>query len=166
MADFMDFKEARVKPKVEQVPDTVVKVAEDEELFLDDRMKQLVADGPQKITVPQYKRVMRGKVQVSYAVIDQEDYYYQIELNSPTTLSQKDLLLMMISTLDAVIPRHVQTYVREPTEEIPIITVIAKGAATLTGAKAYMEDKLVEKLLSIDYWPGNGASSRARSQGT
>lgn len=149
----MSYKEEQPKTEVEKDPETEVKVSEDEELMLDERMKQVLSEGAHRLVVPQYKTLKRGHISVSFAVIDAIDYYYQIELSKEVNLSRKDILTILIMALDTVVPRHIHTFIREPTEGIPLYTIVVQGAGRLPNAKKFMEDKLVDKLLNLNFWP-------------
>jgi hypothetical protein len=133
-----------------------VSVAEGHEIDIDDQMQKVLGGGTggMQITAPRYTTLTKGKLQVSYAVIGEDDYYYQIELLKPPSLGESQILAALIQAFSTVVPQHIHTYIRQPPKDLdwPVYTVIVKGGARLMGAKKFMEEKLVNKLLELNFW--------------
>jgi len=155
MAPFMSFDGNGKKgdnPKPEPVQDSVsTTVQEDTEIALDHRMENIANSGGMTISVPRYTTSQLGKVKVSWATIDEVDYYYQIEFLGDQQVNEREAIGEIIGRFAEIVPEHTDVYVYQPPTglEIPLYTVIVKGGAKLPGAPEFMEKRLVEKLLEM-----------------
>jgi hypothetical protein len=138
---------------VQRAEEVTVEVSENHEIEIDERLRNVVGEG-MGITAPVYTTATKGPLKVSYAIIDEKDYYYQIELEKKPNVGDKQILAMLIQAFDTVVPRHIHTYIREPPRDIDwnVYTVVVKEGASLMGAKLFFEKKLVNKLLELDFW--------------
>jgi len=153
--DFMSFREEDtavdkpmvLEPEVEEMPT-------EGDLTVDGSFGRVINAGEGiRVTATDYKTLKKDAIKVSYAVAD-GDYIYQIELLRQPKVDPVIIVGSIAQALDAVIPKHVHAYVQEPPKEIewPVFTVIVKGGARLHGAKAFMEEKLVNKFLNLQIW--------------
>jgi len=158
MAPFMSFDENRKDNEIGQVDESSKKtdnvsttVQEDAEISLDHRMDKVVNGGAMTISVPRYTTSQLGKVKVSWAIIDDVDYYYQIEFLGGQEVNDREAIGEIITRFSEIVPDHIDVYVYQPPTgiEIPLYTVIVKGGAKLLGAKDFMEKRLVEKILEM-----------------
>jgi len=139
----------------EEVTDEPVteRSVEDKSLDIDPKLalEAGIGDDSYAIKPVKYITLRRGLMSVSYAVIDGDDYYYQIKVDGRPTC---DVIASIAQAFLIVVPNHIQVYIKPPPEDIdwPVFTVVAKGSANLPGAAGFMEGKLVEKLLSMDLW--------------
>ena len=137
-------------PKEEPKPAVL---SDGENLDIDPRLRDVVGE-EFSLSVPRYTKVSRGSLHVSYAIID-KSYYYQIEMDSQPAISEDLVIAAIGQAFLAVVPEHIHTYIKLPPKDmgINLYTAIAKDSGKLIGAKDYMEKKLVEKILAIDFWP-------------
>ena len=152
---FMSYGEPTEEVKVEREEGVDVKVSEGHKIDIDDQMRKVIGggEGGMQLTAPKYTTLTKGRLQVSYAVID-DDYYYQIEMLKPSDMGENQILASLIQAFSTVVPQHIHTYIRQPPKDLdwPVYTAIVKGGARLMGAKKFMEEKLVNKLLELNFW--------------
>lgn len=152
---FMSYKEKKEQPEAERKPDVEVTRSEEHEIEIDEKMRQVIGGGEGKfqLTAPEYTTTKKGNLQVSYAALE-DDYYYQIELLKEAQLGEDQILAAIIQAFSTIVPQHIHTYIQQPPKDIdwPIFTTIVKGGARLVGAKDFMEKKLVDKLLELNFW--------------
>lgn len=152
---FMSYEEKVDAPREERRPDVEVVSTGRRDIDIDDKMQQVLGGGEgMKISAPVYTTLKRGHLQISYAIINEEDYYYQVELLKIPDMNDDMILAALIQAFSTVVPNHIHTYIKQPPDDIDwkVYTVIVKGGARLMGAKAFMEKKLVDKLLDLEFW--------------
>lgn len=158
---FMNIVEDAPPPPPEE-PKPVMSLGTD--LSVDERLRDIVGE-EFSLSAPKYTKVSKGPLHVSYAVVD-GSHYYQIEMDQAPGLAEDILVSAIGQAFLAVVPGHIQVYIKLPPKDLNIFlyTAIAKDSAKLIGAKDYMESKLIDKLLQIDFWPGqrNAKNTRPR----
>lgn len=149
---FMNIVEEGPPPAPEE-PKPTISLGTD--LSVDERLRDIVGQ-EFSLSAPQYTKVSKGPLHVSYAVVD-ESHYYQIEMDKAPSLSEDLVVSAIGQAFLVVVPQHIQVYIKLPPKDLNIFlyTAIAKDSGKLIGAKDFMEKKLVEKLLQIDFWPGS-----------
>lgn len=152
---FMSYGEKETEVAVERDPEVEVISTPNHPIEVDEQLRRAIGGGEGGIQVmaPDYTTLKKGRMQVSYAVIG-DDYYYQVELLKPAVLGEQQILGALIQAFSTIVPQHVHTYIKQPPRDIdwPVFTVIVKGGARLLGAKKFMEEKLVNKLLELNFW--------------
>ena len=153
---FMSYDEPRDEEKIEREPDVDISVAEGHGIDIDAKMQQILGGGKEgmQIVAPRYTSLTKGRLKVSFAIIGDEDYYYQIEMLKPPILGDNQILAALIQAFSTVVPASIHTYIRQPPKDLdwPVYTAIVKGGARLMGGKKFMEEKLVNKLLDLNFW--------------
>ena len=133
----------------------VVEEVETRSIQLDDRLKDAMATEGQgeefNLVIPGYKTAKRGNMSVTYATHG-DDYIYQLAFATPPNAGFQDIISAVVSACSTTIPEHIEVYMFPPNDMIEIFTVRAEGAAKLLGAKQFMEEVLVQKLLKLDLW--------------
>lgn len=154
---FMNIVEEGPLPLPEE-PKPVVSTGRD--LSIDKRLRDIVGE-EFAISAPEYTKVSRGPLHVSFAVID-GSHYYQIEMDKAPDLDEDVLVSAIGQAFLAVVPQHIQVYIKLPPKDLNIYlyTAIAKDSDKLVGARSFMEKKLVDKLLKIDFWNAKNTHTR------
>jgi hypothetical protein len=131
-------------------------VKSDHKISIDGKMREALdmSGDAMAFSVPKYETSRKGNLSVSHAIIDGEDYYYQIELMKKAKIENRTIIGVLVQAFSTVVPDHVDVFIKEPAPELdwPVWTVIVKGGAKLMGAKEFMEKKLVGKLLELNFW--------------
>lgn len=132
-------------------PKPVMSLGED--LPIDQRLRDIVGE-KFSLSAPQYTKISKGMLHVSYAVVD-ESHYYQIEMDRQPAVPEDFIVTAIGQAFLAVVPEHIQVYIKLPPKDLNIFlyTAIAQNSAKLIGAKDFMEKKLPNKILQIDFWP-------------
>ncbi len=156
MAPFMSFdskgnQSSEKEPEKAAAVKASTTVQENAEITLDHRMEKIANSNGMAISVPKYTTSQLGKVKVSWAIINETDYYYQIEFLGNQEIDEREAIGEIITKFSAVVPDHIHVYIYQPPAgiDIPLYTVIVKNSAKLHGAKEFMEKRLVEKILEM-----------------
>ena len=123
------------------------------DLVIDKRLRDIVGEEI-SLSVPNYTKASKGPLHVSFASIE-GSHYYQIEMDKAPGIDEDLVVAAIGQAFLAVVPEHIHVYVKLPPKDLNIFlyTAIARDSANLIGAKDFMEKRLVEKLLDIDFWP-------------
>ena len=153
---FMSFTERDPQLTREEEAVQVVRTntIENKTIPMDEHFAESAGMDAMSISAPKYTEMRNANIQVSYALIDETDYYYQIEMLKKPDLSETNVLGSIAQAFKAIVPDHIHVYISLPPADLdwPVFTVVAKKAASLMGAKTYMEEKLVKKLLELRLW--------------
>lgn len=140
------------EPKTETEVATRSSVATDDGLVISPKLQSEIG-GNFGIRPIKYEKKEKGKLGIAYAV-DDGNYVYQVELAEPARHPENRVVAMIIQALKTVVPDHIDTYIGLPPKDLDwwVYTVIVKGIANQPGAKDFMEGKLVEELLKLNFW--------------
>ena len=141
------------EPIAKPVMQDISNVQDNVELVLDPRLSKALSKGAEGVgfSVPQYKTVKRGKLSVSVAVIDGEDYYYQLEAPA-FKMDDRSVIGLLVQTMSEIVPDHVDVFIQPPPKalEMPLWTVAIKKGNRLPGADRYLGGELVDRLLGLE----------------